>query len=250
MSSMRFIILASLGTALACGLWALPFIWKKDIDKKWVWYANALASSMMIAASFDLIYQWLFLQPGSTRQAAMVIGGVVIWLLFILVTHRLTEKYEHEKKQSHVVKSWSRALLLLIVMTMHSWAEGMAMWVARWAGETLGIFVLIVMALQNIPEWLAISLQMVPNGTPWWKAALRSIGTSLPQPLFAPIAFYFVESFQPLVPRGLGFAAWCMLWMCFGEITAESYEGTDPAWVGVIATVSIILMLCLQVLIA
>lgn len=41
-----------------------------------------------------------------------------------------------------------------------------------------------------------------------------------------------------------------MLWMCFGEITAESYEGTDPAWVGVIATTSIILMLCLQVLIA
>lgn len=250
MNSIRFITLASLGTAIACGLGALPFIWKKNIDKKWIGYANALASSMMIAASFDLIYQWLFLNPGSHTQAAMVIGGVVIWLLFILITHRLTEKYEHEKKQSHVVKSWSRALLLLIVMTMHSWAEGMAMWVARGAWHALWVFVLIVMALQNIPEWLAISLQMVPNGTPWWKAALRSIGTSLPQPLFAPIAFYFVESFQPLVPRGLGFAAWCMLWMCFGEITAESYEGTDPAWVGVIATTSIILMLCLQVLIA
>ena len=57
MNSIRFITLASLGTAIACGLGAIPFIWKKNIDKKWIGYANALASSMMIAASFDLIYQ-------------------------------------------------------------------------------------------------------------------------------------------------------------------------------------------------
>lgn len=57
MNSIRFITLASLGTAIACGLGAVPFIWKKNIDKKWIGYANALASSMMIAASFDLIYQ-------------------------------------------------------------------------------------------------------------------------------------------------------------------------------------------------
>lgn len=90
---------------------------------------------------------------------------------------------------------------------------------------------------------------MVPKGTPRWRAGLRSIATSLPQPLLAVPAFYFVHIFQPLVPWGLGFAAGCMLWMCFGGITKDSYKHTDASWVGVIATLSIIFMVALQVLV-
>ncbi len=249
MTPILYIFLASLGTALACWLGAIPFIWKKTINKKRLWYANAIAGSMMIAASFDLIYQWIAYQKWDWLHAWAVIGWILVWLIFILITHHRADKHENIKVNGHKMINRKNAFLLIIIMTMHSWAEWIAMWVAQWASETLWLFIIVVMALQNIPEWLAISLQLVPKGTPRWKAWLRSIATSLPQPLLAVPAFYFVETFAPLVPRWLGFAAWCMIWMCFGSITKESYDGTDSTRVGVIATLSIVGMLVLQMLV-
>jgi zinc transporter, ZIP family len=209
---------------------------------------------MMVAASFDLVFQGLALHKWSRDNASAVVGGMLIGLAFIIITHHRAEKHDqvsHTGGKMHGKKivSWKNAFIIIIIMTLHSGAEWLAMGVAQGASHTLGLFVFIVMALQNIPEWLAISLQLVPQGTPWWRAWLRSIVTSLPQPLLAVPAFYFVETFAPLVPRWLGFAAGCMLWMCFGDITAESYKGTDHSWVGIIATLSIVFMLILQTLV-
>jgi zinc transporter, ZIP family len=249
MSPIRYIFFASLWTAIACGLWAVPFIRLKDLPKKYLWYANALASSMMIAASFDLIYQGLSLNKWNWMNAWAVIWGILFWLIFILVTHQRADKHDEIKAHGHKMVTRRNAFMIIVIMTMHSGAEWLAMWVAQWASTTLWLFVIIVMAIQNIPEWLAISLQLVPKWTPRRRAALWSIATSLPQPLMAVPAFYFVETFKPLVPWGLWFAAWCMIRMCFGGITAESYEWTDRTWVGIIATMSVVLMVLLQVLV-
>lgn len=60
-------------------LWAIPFIWKKHIEKKRIGYANALASSMMIAASFDLIYQGIFLKQGDRQHGNMLWWYLLLW---------------------------------------------------------------------------------------------------------------------------------------------------------------------------
>jgi zinc transporter, ZIP family len=48
---------------------------------------------------------------------------------------------------------------------------------------------------------------LVPRGVSWSRAAFWSVFSSLPQPLMAVPAFVFVETFKPLLPYGLGFAA-------------------------------------------
>jgi zinc transporter, ZIP family len=98
MSHIRYVFFASLGTAIACGLGAVPFIWLKNIHPKGIGYANAIASSMMIAASFQLVYEGLQLTGNPQHNAARVIGGMLIGLAFILLTHHWAEKHEEVKR--------------------------------------------------------------------------------------------------------------------------------------------------------
>lgn len=77
---------------------------------------------------------------------------MLIGLAFILVTHHRAEKHEHVKRSGGETVSWKNAFLIIVIMTLHSGAEGMAMGVAQGASTVLGTLVFVVMALQNIPE--------------------------------------------------------------------------------------------------
>ena len=101
----------------------------------------------------------------------------------------------------------------------------------------------------NIPEGLAISLVLVPRGVGWFRAALWSIFSSLPQPLMAVPAFLFVDAFRSLLPYGLGFAAGTMIWMVFSELMPDALEETSSNLIAVVVTLSVVAMTAFQVLI-
>jgi zinc transporter, ZIP family len=122
-----------------------------------------------------------------------------------------------------------RALLLVGVMTVHSFTEGVGVGVAFGGGRTLGLLIAVAIAVHNIPEGLAISLVLVPRGGLVGGAAGWSVFSSLPQPLMAVPAFLFVETFQPLLAAGLGFAAGAMLWLVAAELVPEALREARPA---------------------
>ena len=103
-------------------------------------------------------------------------------------------------------------------MTAHSFSEGVGIGVSYGGGEALGILITIALAVHNVPEGLAISLALVPQGARVRAAAAWSVVSSLPQPLMAVPAFVFVESFDPLLAAGLGFAAGAMVWLVVAEL--------------------------------
>lgn len=233
------VFLAALMTALATGLGALPLIAGRAAGPRWVALGNALAAGLMLAACFSLMAEGV--QIGPYRTLTGVAAGVGLILLADRWLKRQGEVSVGEIRGADA----RRILLIMGIMTAHSAAEGVGVGVAWGGGEALGGFITLAIALHNVPEGLAIALVMVPRGASVAKAALWSVGSSLPQPLLAVPAFLFVLVFQPWLPVGLGLAAGAMLWMIFAELIPEAQAEMPGATLGAVAVLAFAAMTAL-----
>ena len=230
-------------TAVATGLGAVPFFFVKKLTRKWLGISNAVASGLMLAASFGLIYE------GLDHDLWMTIWGVLIGLVFIFLSQMFVNTHQDFKFSNLSQVDSTKILLVLGVMTLHSFTEGVSVGVSFSGSMDLGLFITTAIAVHNIPEGLAISLVMVPRGTSPLKAMWWSIFSSLPQPLMAVPAFIFVEIFRQYLPAGLGFAGGAMIWMVFSELIPDANKDADPRTVATTVTISIVLMIIFQTLI-
>jgi zinc transporter ZupT len=236
------VFIYALITAVATGLGALPFFFVKKMPKKWLGWSGGVASGIMLAASFRLINE------GIGYDLLRTLGGVLLGLTFILLSQRWLSNHQDVHVGELQGASAVKALLIVGVMTIHSFAEGVGVGVSFGGGDDFGIFISLAIAVHNIPEGLAISLVLVPRGVSAWKAAGWSIVSSLPQPLIAVPAFLFVTAFQSFLPVGLGLAAGAMIWMVFSELLPDALEDAKKEQVATIATISVGLMILFQVL--
>jgi zinc transporter, ZIP family len=236
------VFLAALGTALATGLGALPFIVARHPDRGWLGVANSLASGFMIGASAGLCYE------GARDSVWRAAAGALVGALFIAATGRVIERRRALHVGALEGADALRALLVVGVMTLHSFTEGVGVGVAFGGERALGLAIAIAIAVHNIPEGLAISLVLVPRGTRVRTAAAWSVFSSLPQPLMAVPAFLFVESFSGFLPLGLGFAAGAMLWLVLDDLLPEAVSTTKRSTVALAVSGSGLAMLAFLLL--
>ena len=231
-------------TAIATGLGALPFFLIKDLTRSWLGISNAVASGLMLAASFGLIYE------GLEYDLWFTFYGILLGLAFITASEYVIDLYNGDFSVADISQADSAKILLIVgIMTLHSFTEGVSVGVSFSGGQDLGLFITTAIAVHNIPEGLAISLVLIPRGTSPLKAAWWSIFSSLPQPLMAVPAFLFVEIFRQYLPMGLGFAGGAMIWMVFSELIPDALEESNTSTVAVAITISIALRMVFQALI-
>lgn len=244
LSSTVFLVFAyALLTAVATGIGAIPFFFIKDISPSLLGKSNAAASGLMLAASFSLIME------GYNIDQWMTLAGMLAGVVIIILANNWMEG-RSEVKITDVASGKRMAMIMFLgIMTVHSFAEGVSVGVSFASTMEFGIFIAIAIAVHNIPEGLAISLVMVPQGTSPLKAVWWSIFSSLPQPIMAVPAFLFVEVFRQYLPFGLGLAAGAMIWMVFADLIPEALEKCEPKKVGLWVTLAILAMSAFQILI-
>ena len=174
------VVFAAFLTAVTTGLGALPFLSVHEIRDWWLGIFNAVAGGRMLAANHSLIVE------GSAMGGVRVLLGVLVELGLIVLANTMIERQGEHDVAELAGGDARKALLILGVMTAHSFAEGVGVGVSFGGGEELGVFITAAIAVHNIPEGLAISLVLVPRGTPVWTAVGWSVLTSLPQPIMAP----------------------------------------------------------------
>ncbi len=238
------VFLAALVTASATGLGALPLLVVRSAGRLVLGASNAVAAGVMLAASVSLSVE------GVDRSPSRAAFGVALGICFVLGTQRYLEHDHGHAMGSLRGEDARRALLIVGVMTVHSAAEGIGVGAAFADGSALGLVITVAIAVHNIPEGLAISLVMVPRGTSVRAAAGWSIFSSLPQPLLAVPAFLFVDTFESILPIGLGFAAGAMVWMVLGELLPEALDTASARIVALAGGTAFSLMLGFQLLLS
>jgi ZIP family zinc transporter len=234
------VFLAALGTALATGLGALPFLFVRAPSRSWLGVSNAAAAGFMLAASAILVWE------GVAERAGAAVVGALLGIVAMGLARRGLRDHEHLEIGALRGADAVRGITIVAVMTVHSFAEGVAVGVSFGGGEALGVFIALAIAVHNIPEGLAISLVLVPRGASVASAAWWSVVSSLPQPLMALPAFVFVELFDWLVPYGLGFAAGAMTWMVVAELVPEARRATSVGRVAGALALAFVFMMVLQ----
>lgn len=257
MPQIWILVSAAFVTALATGVGALPFYFRRELSDAQKGAANALAAGLMIGASVMLI------QEGNKIALWPTLGGMLAGIILAYGVHASLESHSPKDMLTGGQQGgiWRRAMMVFIIMTVHSGAEGISIGVAFGPGQELGLLVALAMALQNVPEGLAIALVLIPAGVSVGRSALWAIASSLPQPLLALPAYYAVLTFSQLLPWGLGLAAGAMLWMCLADLLPEAFKpgtGSDKGATrqgaaceraGTIATLGVAVMMLLDALV-
>lgn len=233
------VFLFALLTAVATGLGAVPFGFVRTLSPRVVAYANATAGGLMLGASFGLV------SAGTERGGWQTIAGAFVGVVFILATQRILARYDIQFGKARGAGA-RQAALMVVVMTVHSFSEGVAVGVAFGGGAALALVITLAIAVHNIPEGLAISAVLRSRGSSLASCAAWSVVSSLPQPVMAVPAFLFVEEFQLALPYGLGFAAGAMVFMVLVELLPEAYERARKPSVALLVSATLVAMVLFQ----
>jgi len=216
------LVLAATATAFATGLGAVPVAMLGDRAEALRPALLGLAAGVMAVASVaGLLLPAL--DDGSPGEVAL---GLVLGLAFLLAARLWLTHHERE----HPLRSRSlrTSLLVFTVLLVHSLPEGFAIGTA-YASETagLGLFVVIAIAVQNIPEGTSVAIPLEAAGYGGWRQFWAAVATSAPQPVGAVIAYLLVEQVSALLAVSFGFAAGAMLALVAVELAPEAWRA-DP----------------------
>jgi zinc transporter ZupT len=213
------------------------------MSRLWLGVSNAIAAGIMLAASVALA------REGANYSGLRTALGALAGAAFIVLVRRGLREHKDFDFGALRGADARKAVMIVAVMTAHSFTEGVGVGVSFGGGETLGVFITVAIAVHNIPEGLAISLVLVPRGVSVARAAWWSVFSSLPQPLMAVPAFIFVDAFTPLLPAGLGFAAGAMVWMVVAELTPDALTTASRRAVALSGTLGFAAMMAFQELV-
>jgi zinc transporter, ZIP family len=217
---LELLLVASL-TCLATGLGAIPvFLLGTRAESLKPGLLGLAAGVMCVAAIAGLLLPAL--DDGSGLEVA---GGTLAGVLFLFVAR---EWLDHRPDSAASITASRRlSLLVFAVLLVHSLPEGLAIGTA-YASETagLGAFVVVAIAIQNIPEGTSVAIPMAAAGDSAGRQLWAAVATSLPQPIGAAIAYVLVEQVEALLPVSFGFAAGAMLCLVAIELAPEAWRGS------------------------
>jgi ZIP family zinc transporter len=242
MGDVLALLAAGIGTALATGLGAVPVFLlgaRAAALRPALW--GFAAGAMGVASVLGLLKPAL--DEGSL---AAVLAGVAAGVAFVAAGRRFVAT-PHEHADALLRGRLGRgAVLIFVVLLVHSLPEGFAIGTAYASSTTgLGLFVILAIALQNVPEGTTMAIPMEAAGASRARQFWTAVTTSLPQPIGALIAYFLVEQVSALLAISFAFAAGAMIWLVATELVPPAFTRARwrPAAAGTVAGAALLVVL-------
>ncbi|RQG91551.1 ZIP family metal transporter [Natrarchaeobius halalkaliphilus] len=226
------VVAAGVFTAIVCGFGTLPFFFVDEISDRVTVALWGLAGGIMLFASlFGFVVEGL--EEGTLTQVGL---GLLVGIALVIAADRIIADYEFSPREMPDA-DFRKLVLIVGVLTVHSFPEGVALGVAFadlgvdgdlvLAGLTvpaLAIFITVAISIQNVPEGLAVAIPLHTYGVSNWKIFGWAVFSSIPQPIGAGIAYLFVTFAREFLPFGFGFAAGAMIYLVVHDMFPEALD--------------------------
>lgn len=220
LSLIAVLFVAACGTALVTGLGAVPVFFLGEQAARLTPVLLGFAAGVMgVASIFGLLVPGI--EEGSPRSVVpgLALGVALLWT----ARRRLAARTGFAGPEAAAMRT---SALVFLVLFVHSLPEGFAVGTAFASDRAgLSLFVILAIAIQNIPEGTSVAIPMAAAGYSRSRQFWAAVGTSAPQPVGALIAFVLVEQVEALLPLSFAFAAGAMLALIGVELLPKAYAG-------------------------
>lgn len=211
----------------------------------------SLSAGVMLAASFFSLINPAISMAEKLNIAPIVVlvVGILGGTLLLFIGDKIFSskvKVEQDKKRSS---------MLFFSIMLHNIPEGMAIGVAFGSviygleGATIGAAITLALGIgiQNFPEGSAISLPLLSNGMPKWKAFLLGSISAIVEPIAGVIGAILVLKMNVVLPYLLSFAAGAMIYVVIEEIIPESQNTEKKDLMAFITIIGFSIMMILDI---
>ncbi len=209
------------------------------------------AGMMLAASSFSLILPGLTAAKAQLGNgvlgALVVVVGLALGVLLMLGLDYFTP-HEHESSGPHgpadarIGGVW----LFVLAIILHNLPEGMAIGVSFAQGDlTVGLPLTTAIAIQDIPEGLAVALALRAIGQGIGASIAIAVASGLMEPLGALVGVGMASGLPVAYPIGLGLAAGAMIFVVSHEVIPETHRNGHEtvATVGLMAGFAVMMFL-------
>src|ERR1044072_3204490 len=238
------LLLAASATALATGIGAVPvFLFgRRRAERATPFLLGLAAGGMGVAAVAGLL--GAATEEGSTAAGIAALAGGRACV--VAVSRQLRPDAGFMGRPGPGTRT---SALVFLVLFVHSLPEGLAIGTAFASDRAgLSLFVILAIAIQNIPEGTSVAIPMHQAGFGLRRQFWAAVLTSSPQPIGALIAYLAVEEISGLLPFSFAFAAGAMLALIVVELLPKAYappaQRSEPS-VGMAVGAGLMLVLSL-----
>ena len=221
------VVLAAAGVAAAVApLGILPLTVRREPPVALIGAANALAAGIMLGAAYIL--------SAGFEAPVSAAAGAVVGVLAIHMTHAASGTSEldlNRLEASDPVYSYR----VLLVGTLHSAAEGVAIGVAMAVDLRFGLVMAAAMAVHNVPEATVLGAVLRGQGATLRAAAGLVLVVDASQILLAVTTHSIVVAAPAAVPWAQGFAAGALIDLVLVELLPESYRELGRGSIALVA---------------
>ena len=217
--------------AASAALGAIPLRWRDSIPTAWIGWANALAAGLMLGTAYVIVV------AGLNRMVWAGATGAFLGIGFIYWTHLIAHTEDIDlNKLDETGPEYGYQVLL--VQSLHSASEGVAIGVAMSLNIGLGVFAAIAFAVHNVPEATVLCAVLRARGIRLRDAAGLAVMTNLSLILLAIVTFALITAMPLLLPWALGFAMGALVYLVMVEPLPESCRQAGNTSIALVTSVA------------